>query len=646
MNPTNLLNRMACLAALTFVTASTGWANVLSNPDFETDAVQDAAPVASVTGWTSSGTANTASASSDPTHSGTGSLQLVGGGGFGVPNVFQTLPASPGETWDFQGYMLSPNALPAGATFGLLKIVWANAEGVEIAPGTAEVGNAQNGGNPGIESTPFLNSDSAPNTWVFTHARGVAPSGTAQVKLFALFVDENAGIAYFDDLQATNMIPDEPPPVVIDYPTNNAPVPTVPSDRVLSMYNSSGTYADHPGINWSAFWSSNPGGNSDYSITNTGAIVKKYLGLGYAGVEFYNPNQVDTTPYNTLHVDVWTPNANQFGIQLVSVAPNTQAGQVNFLPASGIITNNGWISLDIPLSEFADANGNLDMANVEQLLWIDNQAGGGYINGNFYIDNVYFYSNSVAPSVVNYPTNAAPTPTRAPANVISLYNSSGVYSSVPIDTWRTSWSDGNEIDYTITNATRVVKKYSALNFAGVEFMNPKIDASGMNGFHLDLWTPNATKFSVKLVTFGAVNGEYEVVFTNDVITTNNWISLDIPISTFTDASPNMDFANVAQLLFINNNPGGPQFGTFYIDNVYFYAGATAPTIESSKLSGGNFTVQAASQAGFNYVLQATPTLAPPTWSNVLTNAGTGGTLNFSIPVSPDSPQRFFRINVQ
>ncbi|HEY9509545.1 MAG TPA: hypothetical protein VIV82_06755 [Verrucomicrobiae bacterium] len=646
MNPTNLIHRLACLAALTFVTATTGSANVLTNPDFETDAVQDAAPIPGATGWLSSGTANTASANTDPTHSGTGSLQLVGNGGFGVPNVYQTFAASPGETWDFQGYMLSPNALPAGATFGLLKIVWANAEGVEIAPGTAVVGNPQNGSNPGIESTPFLNLDSAPNTWVFTHARGVAPSGTAQVKLFALFVDENAGVAYFDDLQATNLVPDEPPPVVIDYPTNNAPVPTVPSDRVLSMYNSSGTYADHPGINWYAGWSGNPAGNGDFTITETGAIVKKYLGLGYAGVEFYNPNQIDTTPYNTLHVDVWTPNADQFGVQLVSVAPDTQPGQVNFLPASGTITNNGWISLDIPLSEFADANGNLDMANVEQLLWIDNQAGGGYINGNFYIDNVYFYSNSVVPAVVNYPTNAAPTPTRAPANVISLYNSSGVYSSVPIDTWRTSWSDGNEIDYTITNATRVVKKYSALNFAGVEFMNPKIDASGMNGFHLDLWTPNATKFSVKLVTFGAVNAEYEVVFTNDVITSNNWISLDIPISTFTDASPNMDFANLGQLLFINNNPGGPQFGTFYIDNVYFYAGATAPMIESSKLSGGNFTVQAASQAGFNYVLQATPSLAPPTWSNVLTNAGTGGTLNFSIPVTPDSPQRFFRINVQ
>ena len=51
-----------------------------------------------------------------------------------------------------------------------------------------------------------------------------------------------------------------------------------------------------------------------------------------------------------MHVDIWTPNANQFGIQLVSLDNGgTQASQVNFLPTSGKITTNGWVSLDIPL---------------------------------------------------------------------------------------------------------------------------------------------------------------------------------------------------------------------------------------------------------------------------------------------------------
>ncbi|MGN6555919.1 MAG: beta strand repeat-containing protein [Verrucomicrobiota bacterium] len=73
--------------------------------------------------------------------------------------------------------------------------------------------------------------------------------------------------------------------------------------------------------------------------------------------------------------------------------------------------------------------------------------------------------------------------------------------------------------------------------------------------------------------------------------------------------------------------------------------APQPTILPPTLSGTNLTVQVASEAGFNYVLQATPALSPATWTDIQTNAG-GGTLTFSIPVTPGNPQRFFRINVR
>jgi fibronectin-binding autotransporter adhesin len=72
-----------------------------------------------------------------------------------------------------------------------------------------------------------------------------------------------------------------------------------------------------------------------------------------------------------------------------------------------------------------------------------------------------------------------------------------------------------------------------------------------------------------------------------------------------------------------------------------------PTITSPSVSGGNFILQvASSQSGFNYVLQATPSLAPATWTNVYTNAGTGGTLNFTNLITPGTPRQFFRISVQ
>ena len=75
--------------------------------------------------------------------------------------------------------------------------------------------------------------------------------------------------------------------------------------------------------------------------------------------------------------------------------------------------------------------------------------------------------------------------------------------------------------------------------------------------------------------------------------------------------------------------------------------APTPTITSPMVNGSNFTLQVpASQSGFNYVLLATPTLSPVAWTAVQTNAGNGGILNFSYPITPATPQQFFRIVAQ
>jgi hypothetical protein len=192
---------LASIAFALFAAAQSG-ANELANPGFEADAVFDSPPVPVVSGWITFGNTTTASASLDPVHTGIGSLRLAGSGNFGVPGAYQILPANPGDVWDLQGYMLTQNTLPANATFGLLKIVWS--DGVnDLAPGTITFGQPGPAGNPGIEALPHLDSSSTPNTWQFTQARGAAPAGTTQVKMFGLFVDQSAGTGYFDDLQAT-----------------------------------------------------------------------------------------------------------------------------------------------------------------------------------------------------------------------------------------------------------------------------------------------------------------------------------------------------------------------------------------------------------------------------------------------------------
>ncbi len=62
------------------------------------------------------------------------------------------------------------------------------------------------------------------------------------------------------------------------------------------------------------------------------------------------------------------------------------------------------------------------------------------------------------------------------------------------------------------------------------------------------------------------------------------------------------------------------------------------------LSGTNLTVQTGSQAGFNYILQATAQLNPANWAAVQTNAG-GGTLTFMIPLRTAGPREFYRVYV-
>jgi hypothetical protein len=76
--------------------------------------------------------------------------------------------------------------------------------------------------------------------------------------------------------------------------------------------------------------------------------------------------------------------------------------------------------------------------------------------------------------------------------------------------------------------------------------------------------------------------------------------------------------------------------------------APTPTITSPSVSGTNFTLQVVmSASGFNYVLQGTPTLSTPiTWTPISTNAGTGGTLNFTNAITSGNPRQFFRISVQ
>jgi len=71
---------------------------------------------------------------------------------------------------------------------------------------------------------------------------------------------------------------------------------------------------------------------------------------------------------------------------------------------------------------------------------------------------------------------------------------------------------------------------------------------------------------------------------------------------------------------------------------------TAPTI-TSVAGSGTLSFSVSSQNGYSYILQATPVLSPPAWTNKETLPGNGGTLNFA-PVVTTNAMEYFRILAQ
>jgi autotransporter-associated beta strand protein len=96
-------------------------------------------------------------------------------------------------------------------------------------------------------------------------------------------------------------------------------------------------------------------------------------------------------------------------------------------------------------------------------------------------------------------------------------------------------------------------------------------------------------------------------------------------------------------------PVGTNLITAVYGGDYVYSPATSSVLVQSILpvlisvSGTNLVLQYANSiVGTNYVLVSTPCLLPPiTWTPVITNAGTGGTLTFTIPFMPGTTNEFF-----
>lgn len=330
-------------------------------------------------------------------------------------------------------------------------------------------------------------------------------------------------------------------------PTVPALAPTKPAADVISLF--SGAYNNVPVDTWRTSWSAAT--LTDMKIGTDS--VKKYSGLDFVGVEMV-ANQININSMEMFEFDVWTPNSTSLRFKLVDFGTDGAFGGGDDKEHETTVTPtiNGWMHVAVPI---ANMTGLTTKANIAQLIFASSPAGTSVI----YLDNIIFSKATVLP----VPTVSAPTPTKAAADVISMF--SGAYTNVPVDTWRTSWSAATLTDMAI--GTDSVKKYSALDFVGVETVANQINITTMDSFEFDVWTPNSTSLRFKLVDFGpdgAFGGgddkEHETTVTP---TLNGWNHVSASISGMTGLTTK---ANIAQLIFASAPTGT---SIIYVDNVLF-----------------------------------------------------------------------------
>jgi hypothetical protein len=166
----------------------------------------------------------------------------------------------------------------------------------------------------------------------------------------------------------------------------------------------------------------------------------------------------------------------------------------------------------------------------------------------------------------------APTPTRNPANVISIF--SDAYNNVPVNYYNGYWQPWQTTvsnDFTVNGDN--ILNYTVFNFVGMEFSSPTVNATSMTHFHMNAFIPgpiaSGRQLRVIVVDFGP-NGvfgggddtRHSTTFTAPFLVSQSWMTINIPFSIMSGlASRN----NIAQIIL-----EGGDGSSIYVDNVYFY----------------------------------------------------------------------------
>ena len=137
----------------------------------------------------------------------------------------------------------------------------------------------------------------------------------------------------------------------------------------------------------------------------------------------------------------------------------------------------------------------------------------------------------------------------------------------------------------------------------------------MDYVHLDYYTDNATAFEFFLISSGPLENSYNIA-TNEGIILGQWISVDIPLSSYTVP----DLSNLFQFKTVGN-------GTLYLDNLYFWKESDIDA-SLSDLKVDGTTVDNFVSGIFNYTVNLPEgTLDVPVVTAITTQSGAIATVS-------------------
>ena len=351
-------------------------------------------------------------------------------------------------------------------------------------------------------------------------------------------------------------------------PSSAAPTPSKAPADVISVY--SDAFTENIASDLNPDWEQ---ATQTTEVQIDGNNTLEYANLNYQGLDY---DRTDVSAMEYVHLDYYTNDAFLIGFSLISASPTVENNYI-ISPISG-----SWQSIDIPLSSYN--------ANLDRVFQFKTEG-----NGTVYLDNIYFWK---APSNNNNNNNnnntsAAPTPNKAPADVISVF--SDAFTENIATNLNPNWGQQTQTTEIQIDGNNTLE-YANLNYQGIQYAVS--DISAMEYVHLDYKTADATALDFFLISQNpTVENPYSIA-----IVTGGWQSIDIPLSVYT---ANLD--RVFQFKTVGN-------GTVYLDNLYFWKAPSASDTDTSlsalTLDGSSIADFGQTKTSYSVELPAGTTVVP------------------------------------